>query len=45
MYDVINSGYLYLIIFTAGTAAFYLYDYLIFKCQIAVNLLVLRIHK
>lgn len=45
VYDFLNSGYLYLIIFTVGTAVFYLYDYLVFKCQIAVNLAVQRIRK
>ncbi len=43
-FDVVNK-YIYLFIFTLGTAAFLLYDYLIFKCQIAVNELVYRIRK
>lgn len=45
VYDVLNSGYLYLIIFTLGTAVFFVYDYFIFKCQIAVNMAVRRIRK
>lgn len=37
----IDGWRLYVIIFTAGTAVFLLYDYLIFKLQIGVNRLVL----
>ena len=36
---------LYVIIFTAGTAVFLLYDYLIFSLQTGVNKLVYRIKK
>lgn len=43
-YDILNR-YLYLLVFTVGTALFFVYDYLIFKCQIAVNLLIYRIRK
>lgn len=35
----------YLLIFTVGTVAFFVYDYLIFKCQILVNEIVYRIRK
>lgn len=45
VYDFLNSGYIYLVIFTLGTALFFLYDYLIFKCQILVNQVVYRIKK
>lgn len=41
---VIND-YIFLFIFTLGTAAFALYDYLIFKCQAAVNAMVRRIRR
>lgn len=44
LYDFINN-YIYILIFTVGTAAFFIYDYLIFKCQIIVNQLVYRIRK
>ncbi|MDE6597478.1 MAG: hypothetical protein K2K60_02440 [Clostridia bacterium] len=44
--EAIIAGWrLYVIIFTVGTAIFFVYDYLIFKCQIAVNKLVYRIRK
>ena len=43
-YRVVND-YIYLFIFTLGTAFFVLYDYLIFKCQIAVNIIVGKIKK
>lgn len=43
-YEVINK-YIYLFIFTLGTAGFAVYDYLIFKCQAMVNALVYRIKK
>lgn len=42
---VIAGWRLYVIIFTAGTAVFLLYDYLVFKAQIGVNRLVYRIRK
>lgn len=42
---VIAGWRLYVIIFTAGTVAFFIYDYLIFKCQILVNKIVFRIRK
>ena len=45
VYDFLNSGYIYLFIFTLGTALFFVYDYLIFKCQIFINRLVYRIKK
>lgn len=37
--------YIYVLIPAAGAALFIIYDYLIFKCQIAINLLVYRIKK
>lgn len=37
--------YIYLLIFTVGSVGFFVYDYLIFKCQIIVNELVYRIRK
>lgn len=43
--EIIAGWRLYVIIFTAGTAVFFVYDYLIFKCQIMVNKLVHRIIK
>ena len=43
-YDFVNR-YIYLIIFVGGTLAFYPYDYLMFKMQIAVDRLVYRIKK
>ncbi len=45
VYNFLNSGYIYLFIFTLGTALFFVYDYLIFKCQIFINRLVYRIKK
>ena len=45
VYDFLNSGYIYLFIFTLGTGLFFIYDYLIFKCQILINKLVYRIKK
>ena len=42
---IIGGWRLYVIIFTVGTALFWVYDYLIFKLQIAVNRLVYRIRK
>lgn len=43
-YEILNK-YIYIFIFTLGTALFFGYDYLIFKCQIAVNMLVCMIRK
>lgn len=43
-YDIVNK-YIYVFIFTLGTAGFAVYDYLIFKCQRAVDALVYRIKK
>lgn len=43
-YKVIND-YIYLFIFTLGTAFFVLYDFLIFRCQTAVNFIVGKIKK
>lgn len=44
--EAIIAGWrLYVIVFTAGTAIFFVYDYLVFRCQIAVNRLVYRIKK
>ena len=42
---IIAGWRLYVIVFTAGTAIFFVYDYLVFMCQIAVNKLVYRIRK
>lgn len=42
---IINGWRLYVIIFTLGSAIFFVYDYLMFKIQIAVNSLVFRIIK
>ena len=42
---IINGWRLYVIIFTLGSAIFFVYDYLMFKIQIAVNTLVFRIIK
>lgn len=44
VYDVLND-YIFLFIFTLGTVICFVYDYLAFKCQVAVNLLVMRIKK
>lgn len=44
VYRIVNK-YIYLFIFTIGSALFFVYDYLIFKCQIVVNGLVYRIKK
>ena len=44
VYRVIND-YIYLFMFTLGTAFFVLYDYLIFKCQSAINIIVGKIKK
>lgn len=45
VYDFLNGGYIYLFIFTLGTAFFLAYDYLIFKMQVAVNAAVRMIRK
>ena len=42
---VITGWRLYVIIFTAGSVLFFIYDYLVFKMQILVNKLVFRIKK
>lgn len=44
IYRFINE-YILWIIFIGGTLIFWLYDYLIFKCQIVINKLVYRIRK
>ncbi len=44
IYEFINK-YIYYIIFIGGTLFFIVYDYLIFKSQIAVNAIVYRIRK
>lgn len=44
VYDVINK-YVYLFIFTLGSAMFVVYDFLVFRSQIAVNMLVARIRR
>lgn len=44
-YAFLNSGYIYLFIFTLGTALFFIYDYLVFKIQVAVNMAVRMIRK
>ena len=44
LYKVIND-YIYLFIFTIGSVICFVYDYLIFKTQIAVNALVARVIK
>ena len=44
VYDVINK-YVYLLIFTVGTFIFVLYDFLVMRCQLAVNAVVARIRK
>lgn len=44
VYDVLNK-YIFVFIFTLGTAICFVYDYLAFKCQIAINLLIQRIKK
>lgn len=41
-YEIVNK-YIYLFIFTLGTAAFALYDFLIFRCQAIMDRLVYRI--
>lgn len=44
VYEIINT-YIWAIVFTVGTLCFFIYDHLIFKCQIAVNLIVNRIRR
>ena len=44
VYEVVNK-YIFVFIFTLGTVICFVYDYLAFKCQIAINLLVGRIKK
>lgn len=44
-YDFLNGGYIYLFIFTLGTLFFLVYDYVIFKLQVAVNMAVRMIRK
>lgn len=41
----IVNDYIYLFIFTLGTLSFILYDFLIFKCQKAINFIVGKIKK
>ena len=43
-YEFLNK-YILLVIFIGGTLIFWLYDYLVFKCQIGVNKLIYRIRK
>lgn len=43
-YEFVNK-YIYYIIFIGGTLIFFPYDFILFKCQIAVNKLVYRIRK
>ena len=43
-YEFLNT-YIYWIIFVGGTIIFFPYDYLIFKTQTAVDMLVYRIRK
>lgn len=44
VYEVINR-YIYLLIFTVGTAIFFVYDHLIFRCQRALDYFMSRIRK
>ncbi len=43
--EIITGWRLYVTVFTAGSAVFFIYDYLIFRCQILMNGLVYRIKK
>ncbi len=43
-YEILNK-YIYVFIFCLGSPAFFVYDYLIFKCQSMVNMFVRRIKK
>lgn len=44
VYDVVNQ-YIFVVIFVGGTVAFALYDFLVFKCQSAVDRLVSKIKR
>lgn len=44
IYHIIND-YILVFIFVGGTIIFFVYDYIMFKCQMIVNSLVYRIHK
>lgn len=44
VYDAVNK-YIYLIIFTAGTVAFIVYDFLVFRCQRAVDYLIGKVKR
>lgn len=44
VYEIVNR-YIYLFVFTLGSAIFFVYDILIFKCQYDVNQMVWRIKK
>lgn len=44
IYRIIND-YILVFIFVGGTIVFYIYDYLMFKCQMIVNALIYRIRK
>ena len=44
IYEIINK-YIYLFIFTLGSVFFIVYDFLVFRCQFTVNMLVARIRK
>lgn len=44
IYDIVNQ-YFYILVFTAGSLIFFVYDYLIFNCQLLMNKIVLRIRK
>ncbi len=44
VYDIVNK-YIYLFIFTIGTVVFVAYDYLVFRTQKTVNMLVYRIKR
>ena len=42
--EIVNK-YIYLFIFTLGSVFLFVYDYLVFKCQIMINNLIYRIRK
>lgn len=44
VYNVVNE-YIYLFIFTAGTVVFIIYDFLIFRCQRAVDFLIGKVKR
>ena len=44
VYDIVNK-YIYLFIFTLGTVIFVAYDYLVFRTQKTVNMLIYRIKR